>query len=121
MHQQFSIGPRIGTYPDSISDFQKQNPAFINPEDILLNVLTLKDHDPDIKTVRLRDNQKSVLISWAPGSIKPRSRLAARASGCVFQNEPSHSLIVGIRPRQCRSMASCRDPQSLPRCRLVQG
>ncbi|MEO8425506.1 MAG: CARDB domain-containing protein [Verrucomicrobiota bacterium] len=110
MHQQFSSGPRIGTYPDSISDFQKQNPAFINPEDILLNVLTLKDHDPDIKTVRLPAGQKSVVISSGaridqaeitPGGARFRLRF--------FKSEPSHSLITGIHPR-----AVTVDGKSLP-------
>jgi hypothetical protein len=100
MHQQFSSGPRIGTYPDSISDFQKPNPAFINPEDILLNVLALAGHDPDIKTVRLRAGQKSVLIS--SGARIDQAEITDRGARFrlrFFKSEPSHSLIVGIHPR----------------------
>ncbi|MCS7223089.1 MAG: hypothetical protein NZ959_00820, partial [Armatimonadetes bacterium] len=45
-HQEFADGPRIGTYPDSITDFRHPNGPFINPEDILVNVLTLSGYDP---------------------------------------------------------------------------
>jgi CARDB len=100
MRQQFFAGPRIGTYPDSISDFQKQNPAFINPEDILLNVLTLKGHDPDVKTVRLRAHQRTVVIS--SGARIDQAEITARGVRFrlrFFKNDSSYSLIVGIHPR----------------------
>ena len=52
MRQQFAEGERIGAYPDSLVDFQKRNPAFLNPEDILINVLALQGYDPDIQSAR---------------------------------------------------------------------
>ena len=54
MYQQFAGGERMGAYPDSISQFEQRNPVYINPEDILVNVLALKGHDPDIKTSRIK-------------------------------------------------------------------
>jgi len=48
--QQATEGENIGTYPDSISNFEKRNPAFINPEDIIVNILAVEGFDPDIKT-----------------------------------------------------------------------
>lgn len=49
-YQQCSEGNLIGTYPDSISNFEKRNGPFINPEDILVNLLALEGNDPDIHT-----------------------------------------------------------------------
>lgn len=40
-----------GTYPDAVYEkFTRRSPAYINPEDIMLNVLALGGYDPDIKT-----------------------------------------------------------------------
>jgi hypothetical protein len=52
LYQQYADGPRIGSYPDSITRFEQRNPAFINPEDILINVLALNGVNPDVKTAR---------------------------------------------------------------------
>ncbi len=62
-YQQFDKGELKGTYPDSLTDFQKRNPAFINPEDIAVNVLALNGYDPDIKTVPVRQGNRTVVIS----------------------------------------------------------
>src|SRR5437867_2976240 len=59
-HQQFAAGEKIGAYPDSISQFDRRNPAFINPEDILVNVLALNGVDPDVKTARLRQANRTI-------------------------------------------------------------
>lgn len=100
MLQQFDEGERIGAYPDSITDFQRRNPAFLNPEDILVNVLALKGYDPDIKTVRLVGPKGTLLLSSGavlegaqptPEGVRFRLRF--------FPGEPSHTLVVGLRPR----------------------
>jgi len=40
-----------GTYPDAVYEkFTRRSPAYINPEDIMVNALQLGGHDPDIKT-----------------------------------------------------------------------
>jgi hypothetical protein len=99
MYQQFAEGDKVGAYPDSITRFEQRNPAFINPEDILVNVLALKGHDPDIKTVRV----KSAVISSAAMIHNARvggQRLRFELEW--FQNEFSHTLI------KCRKPASIR-------------
>jgi len=103
MLQQFDEGERVGAYPDSITDFQRRNPAFLNPEDILVNVLALKGYDPDIKTVRLAGPKGTLLLSSGavlegaqptPEGVRFRLRF--------FPGEPSHTLVVGLRPREVR-------------------
>jgi len=103
MYQQFAEGPRIGAYPDSISEFEKRNPAFINPEDILLNVLTLKGHDPDVKTERLKTDAGEVVISSGADVREARvTRDGARFQLSFFKGESSHTLVAGLKPREVR-------------------
>ena len=101
MHQQFADGDRIGAYPDSISQFEKRNPAFINPEDILVNALALQGFDPDVKTTRLRRADNTIVVS----SGAEIENLEATSNGIRFKlkffpGEPSHSLIAGLKPKQ---------------------
>jgi hypothetical protein len=99
MYQQFADGPRIGAYPDSISQFEKRNPAFINPEDILINVLALKGYDPDIETARAKRGDAEIVVS-SGAHIK---NLQVSPAGVKFQlryfkGEPSHTLVAGFKP-----------------------
>jgi len=95
MHQQFADGDKIGSYPDSITRFERRNGAFLNPEDILVNVLALKGHDPDIKTVRV----KSTVISSAARIENARAnRAGLRFDLQWFPNETSHVLIKCDKP-----------------------
>lgn len=101
MYQQFGEGPKIGAYPDSISEFEKRNPAFLNPEDILINVLTLKGHDPDVKTARLKTKEGEIVVS----SGAHVNRLRTGQDGVQFQllfveGEISHTLVTGPKPRE---------------------
>ena len=97
MHQQFADGPRIGAYPDSITQFEKRNPAFLNPEDILVNVLALASHDPDIKTVRLGPT----VISSGAKIRKERQRTGKTEFELDwFAGERSHSLVSGVKPEK---------------------
>ena len=68
-HQQCIEGNLIGTYPDSISNFEKRNGAFINPEDILLNQLTLEGFDPDIHSIILRKDQPDYTVLSTAATI----------------------------------------------------
>ncbi len=101
MYQQFDGGERRGTYPDSITDFQRRNPAFINPEDIAVNILALHGHDPDIKTVRVRQGHRVIVIS--SGAAITDARLTTnrlRLSLRYFAGEPSHTFVTGVRPKK---------------------
>ncbi|TMQ02082.1 MAG: hypothetical protein E6L09_00360 [Verrucomicrobia bacterium] len=100
-YQQFAEGDRIGAYPDSISQFEHRNPAFLNPEDILVNVLALRGVDPDVKTAALRQATRNLVVS----SGAEIENLDATADGICFKlnffaGEPSHSLVAGIKPSQ---------------------
>ena len=96
IYQQFADGDKIGAYPDSITNFEKRNPAFLNPEDILVNVLALKGHDPDIKTARLG----SIVVSSAAKIDKLQNRTKqVRFELAWFANELSHTLVSGSKPR----------------------
>lgn len=68
-HQQCVEGNLIGTYPDSISNFEKRNGAFINPEDILLNQLALEGFDPDIHSIILRKDQSDYTVLSTAATI----------------------------------------------------
>jgi hypothetical protein len=100
MSQQFAAGERVGAYPDSISQFEQRNPLYINPEDILVNVLALKGRDPDIKTSRIKSGHGGILISSAAeiANVETTSN-GARWRLHFFPGEPSHSLVIGLRPR----------------------
>jgi hypothetical protein len=100
LYQQFAGGERIGAYPDSISRFEQRNPVFINPEDILVDVLALKGYDPDIKTSRIKSGHGQMIISsGAEISDYEATPAGARWRLHFFPGELSHSLIVGRKPR----------------------
>ena len=112
LYQQFADGERIGAYPDSISRFEQRNGAFINPEDILVNVLALQGYDPDVKTARLKTARGEILIS----SGATVQTVQAEATGVkfllrFFAGEPSHSLVAGVKPREVL-VNGARLPQS---------
>jgi hypothetical protein len=103
MRQQYGDGERIGTYPDSISGFQQRNAPFLNPEDILVNVLTLQGHDPDVKSARIMRAAGDVVISSGAQIQKPRSvPEGLRFQIDFFPGENSHTLVVGLKPRAVR-------------------
>jgi hypothetical protein len=111
LYQQFSDGQRVGAYPDSISGFERRNPAFLNPEDILVNLLALQGHDPDVKTARIRRPNSDLVISSGAKIIAA----AATPSGTQFQlqsvaGDPSHVLLAGLKPERVLV-----DGQRLPR------
>ena len=86
MHQQFADGDKIGTYPDSIVAFEKKMPAFINPEDIMANVLLLNGHNPDIQTLRLGKADQPITISSA---ARLNNRSSSGKTAIEFEYYPS--------------------------------
>ncbi len=103
MHQQYGDGERIGTYPDSISGFQQRNAPFLNPEDILVNVLALQGHDPDVNSARIKHGGGEVVISSAAQISNPHSAPEVlRFQIDFFPGENSHTLVVGLKPRAVR-------------------
>jgi hypothetical protein len=55
VHQQYPDGPSKGCYPDALHDrMTRRSPPDLNPEDILVNILTSigKDPDPDLSVQR---------------------------------------------------------------------
>lgn len=100
-YQQFAEGPKMGVYPDSISNFETKNPLFINPEDILVNVLALHGTNPDVQTARLRRGSGDVVISSGARILKPEATDTAVGFGLAFfAGEPSHTLVTRVKPRQ---------------------
>ena len=52
MYQQWTEGERKGTYPDALYEFcSERRGPHLNPEDIMVNVYTLRGLDPGVKTV----------------------------------------------------------------------
>ncbi len=101
LHQQFADGERIGSYPDSISNFEQRNPAFLNPEDILVNVLALSGHDPDIKTQILKSDRGNLVVSSGANITALRQEDSAVGFELrFFTAELSHTLVVGPKPRE---------------------
>ena len=99
MHQQFAEGDKIGSYPDSIVDFEKKMPAFINPEDIMANVLLLNAHNPDIKTVRLGQAEQTVTISSAAKIQTKMDNESLAIEFDYYPGQPVHFLVNGIQPK----------------------
>jgi hypothetical protein len=114
-HQQFADGPRAGAYPDSITNFEQRNPAFINPEDILANLLALKGYDPEVKTVRLAGPRGDIVIS--SGAAIEHARLTP--SGLEFQlryfpGANSYILVSGLKPNQVQFADQTLSPSAEP-------
>jgi len=59
-----------GTYPDSFGNwFTRRNPAYINPEDIAVNVLALHGFDPGLRSQRVRLADGDVYHVTAPCDV----------------------------------------------------
>jgi hypothetical protein len=99
MYQQFADGEKICAYPDSIWQFEKRNPAFINPEDILIIVLSLSGYDPDVETARVKGKAGEIVVSSGAhiGDLW-QSDKGVHFRLRFFRGEPSHTLVVGVKP-----------------------
>ncbi|MBI3922637.1 MAG: hypothetical protein HY318_14540, partial [Armatimonadetes bacterium] len=101
MYQQFDVGenePLTGTYPDSWGNyFTRKNGAYINPEDIVVNLLALEGHDPEPKTVLLTSGESKIHVS--SGAVLSAAKLSGDSvqfDASYFNGQSSYSLISGI-------------------------
>lgn len=89
MHQQWTEGELKGTYPDGLYEFCTAGRGpHINPEDIMVNLLALRGHDPDISTaiVRGAEGQRFHISS------------GARVENAEVEGETLHFELAGIPP-----------------------
>jgi hypothetical protein len=103
LHQQIPEGAKAGTYPDSISDFSRRNPAFLNPEDILVNLFALGGHDPDIRTARQRSSEGDWTVSSGV-EVEELSRTGRQSRFLVrpYAGDGAHVLVSGVLPSEVR-------------------
>ncbi len=96
--QQYEMEhPSKGCYPDSFDlRLNRRNPADINPEDIMVNALTLRDLDPAIKTVHVGEGSDRLTISSGANiqAISGAQGLTLRLS--FFKGESVYTLISPI-------------------------
>ncbi len=94
MYQQWDDGELKGTYPDGFYGFCTEGKGpHLNPEDIMVNVYTLRGLDPDVKTAITG----SVHLS---SGAKPEGFTSSRSGELKWslnyvENETSHTLITG--------------------------
>jgi hypothetical protein len=104
LYQQVETGDKIGTYPDSISDFERRNPVFINPENLLANVFALWGMDPDVKTLRRKTDLGEVVVSSGANLLdltQPEPKVL-KLSLSYFSGHLSHTMLTGLRLRGVR-------------------
>ena len=115
MCQQWTEGEFKGTYPDSLDEFCSVKRApYINPENIMANLYTLRGQDPDISTAIIRHENGRIHLS-SGATIETRGggsdgRLNFKLS--YVDTETSHTIITGYGsiPRAVRTQG-----QDLPR------
>jgi len=102
MWQQYTEGKSKGCYPDSWDLLENRpNPADLNPENILVNLLALNGYDPGLKHRVLRQNEDSIFITSiaeilsadtdGKGTIKLRLKF--------FPKAKSYILVAGLSSR----------------------
>ena len=98
MHQQFAEGELKGTYPDGFYDhFTRRAAPYLNPEDIMANLLALHGYDPDISSVILRLRGRRLHIS--SGARVSGVRIedhALRFRLHTFPQAESYLLLTGL-------------------------
>ena len=98
MCQQWTEGEFKGTYPDSLDEFCSVKRApYINPENIMANLYTLRGQDPDISTAIIRHENGRIHLS-SGATIETRGggsdgRLNFKLS--YVDTETSHTIITG--------------------------
>ena len=87
MHQQWTEGDLKGTYPDGLyGQFLDGKGPHINPEDIMVNLLALRGHDPDIST--------GILTS--PGGTRVHISSGARVSAIETRDDSLQFRLSGF-------------------------
>jgi hypothetical protein len=101
MWQQYTKGKSKGCYPDSWDLLENHpNPADINPENILVNLLALKGHDPGLKH-RVLDRGGSPVFVTSMARILSAER---KGDGRVtlklefFPGAKTYVLVAGLPP-----------------------
>ena len=94
MHQQWEEGELKGTYPDGFYGFCTEGKGpHLNPEDIMVNVYTLRGLDPGIKTLIAGEIHVSSGARVEKLTLTDTNQLNWQLS--YANNETSYSLIVG--------------------------
>ena len=94
MYQQWDDGELKGTYPDGFYGFCTEGKGpHLNPEDIMVNVYTLRGLDPGIKTAIAGDIHLSSGAKIDALTLTGDSQLNWQLS--YAENEISYALIVG--------------------------
>lgn len=114
LHQQVAAGSNKGTYPDSITDFIRPNPVFINPENLMVHLLTREGHDPDIKTVQTHTPQGELRISSEAQITAENLGSILRLHVRYFPGSNSQLLIVGPAPKAVFAEGRALVPQTIP-------
>lgn len=94
MYQQWDDGELKGTYPDGFYGFCTEGKGpHLNPEDIMVNVYTLRGLDPGIKTAIAGDIHLSSGAKIDALTLTDHNQLNWQLS--YAENEISYALIVG--------------------------
>jgi hypothetical protein len=94
MYQQWEDGERKGTYPDGFYGFCTEGKGpHLNPEDIMVNIYTLRGLDPSIKTAITGDIHLSSGAKVDALTLTNDGQLNWQLS--YAENEISYALIVG--------------------------
>ncbi len=94
MYQQWEDGELKGTYPDGFYGFCTEGKGpHLNPEDIIVNVYTLRGLDPGIKTAIAGNVHLSSGAKVDALTVSDAGQLNWQLS--YAENEVSHALIVG--------------------------
>ena len=94
MYQQWEDGELKGTYPDGFYGFCTEGKGpHLNPEDIMVNVYTLRGLDPGIKTAIVGDIHLSSGARMDGLTLTDSGQLSWQLS--YADNETSYSLIAG--------------------------
>jgi hypothetical protein len=120
MHQQWTDPEKRGTYPDGFYEFCTAGRApHINPEDILINLLALEGHDPDMKTRQVKVDSRPVRIT----SGTPLGEATAEGRRITFRLDgraglTSHVLVAGLRGKPVvrrgqAALAEVADPDAV--------
>lgn len=94
--QQFDSGDKIGTYPDSLTDFSIRNGAFINPENIMVNLLLMHGFNPDIKTAKIGASPAIFISSGAVISNANLDNNCLRFNLTFFKDKTSHTMLSNL-------------------------
>ena len=102
MYQQWTEGELKGTYPDGFYGYCTEGRGpHINPEDIMVNLYTLRGLDPDISTgiFRVQDNRIHVSSGARVDGLDYDDSDRLTFSLRYVQNETSYSIIAGYGSR----------------------